>query len=290
MKVRMGCVANAAMVLISLASRGQTPAIRPRFEVASVRAASDQAGAFPPAMMEALRGTRRPGEIPMAGPDRVRLQDWTLQDLIAAAYNVRPTQVAGPAGLTDQRFDVEAKLPEGTQKDELNAMLQSLLEDRFGLRVHRASQSAQGFALIVGKDGPKLKASETAVQPAEQTLTSEEQKAEMQKKMQANMDRMMKAMQEKSAVVGPGFSTQSFHSITMENLAAQLVRFAGVPVKDETGLTGNYSVTVEVWNNPDVPGGTIFDAVEKLGLKLEPRKMTVESVVVEQVSKTPTAN
>jgi uncharacterized protein (TIGR03435 family) len=61
-------------------------------------------------------------------------------------------------------------------------------------------------------------------------------------------------------------------------------------VVDETGLTGKYSVTIETWKNTDVPGGTVFDAVEKLGLKLEPRKVTVETVVVDQVSKTPTAN
>ena len=47
---------------------------------------------------------------------------------------------------------------------------------------------------------------------------------------------------------------------------------------------------LDTWSNPDVPGGTIFDAVEKLGLKLEPRKVTIETVVVDQVSKTPTAN
>jgi uncharacterized protein (TIGR03435 family) len=68
------------------------------------------------------------------------------------------------------------------------------------------------------------------------------------------------------------------------------VRFAGAPVVDETGLTGEYKVTIDTWSNPDVPGGTIFDAVEKLGLKLEPRKLTVETVVVDQASKTPTAN
>ena len=39
-----------------------------------------------------------------------------------------------------------------------------------------------------------------------------------------------------------------------------------------------------------VPGGTIFDAVERLGLKLEPRKLTVETVMVDKVSKTPTEN
>lgn len=68
------------------------------------------------------------------------------------------------------------------------------------------------------------------------------------------------------------------------------MRFAEAPVVDETGLTGNYSVSIQTSTNPDVPGGTIFDAVEKLGLKLEPRKVTVETVVIDQVSKTPTAN
>jgi uncharacterized protein (TIGR03435 family) len=51
-----------------------------------------------------------------------------------------------------------------------------------------------------------------------------------------------------------------------------------------------YSITIETWKDPDAPGGTVFEAVDKLGLKLEPRKGAVESVVVDQVSKTPTAN
>jgi uncharacterized protein (TIGR03435 family) len=61
-------------------------------------------------------------------------------------------------------------------------------------------------------------------------------------------------------------------------------------VIDQTGLRGKYSVSIETWKNADLPGGTIFDAVEKLGLKLESRKVTIETVVVDQVSKAPTAN
>jgi uncharacterized protein (TIGR03435 family) len=68
------------------------------------------------------------------------------------------------------------------------------------------------------------------------------------------------------------------------------VRFAEAPVVDETGLTGQYSVKIRTSANPDGSGDTVFDAVEKLGLKLEPRKVTVDTVVVDQVSKTPTAN
>jgi uncharacterized protein (TIGR03435 family) len=61
-------------------------------------------------------------------------------------------------------------------------------------------------------------------------------------------------------------------------------------VADETGLTGKQSVSIETWKSTDVPGGAVFDVTEKLGLKLEPRKLTVETVVVDQVSKIPTAN
>lgn len=105
------------------------------------------------------------------------------------------------------------------------------------------------------------------------------------------MAAMMQRMRENRENGTPlsGLSTASFDSITSEELAARLVRFAEAPVIDQTGLTGKYSVTIETWKNPDVPGGTIFDAVEKLGLKLEPRKITLETLVVDQVSKTAVA-
>ncbi len=88
-----------------------------------------------------------------------------MLDLIAAAYRVRATQVSGPAWLSHQSFDVEAKLRCGAQKEELNAMLQSLLEECFGLKAHRDTRTGQGFALVVGKGGPKLKPAEPLPDP-----------------------------------------------------------------------------------------------------------------------------
>jgi uncharacterized protein (TIGR03435 family) len=105
--------------------------------------------------------------------------------------------------------------------------------------------------------------------------------ADMMKRMQENRER------------GPPVgrvSSARWSSVTTEEMASGLVRFAEAPVVDETGLTGKYSVTIETWKNGDVPGGTVFDAVERLGLKLEPRKMNVEIVVVDHVSRMPTAN
>jgi uncharacterized protein (TIGR03435 family) len=275
--------------------RAQTPPARPQFEVASVRPVANDGTASgsrrSQVMREAFRSVRQPGEIPMTGTDRVRLKNWALVDLIAAAYSVRTTQVSGPDWLSDQGFDVEATVPDGTPKAQLNAMLQSLLEERFGLKVHRDTKTGPGFALVVGKDGPRLKPAAPPHVP-EPGQTQEEWQAQMQQKMLADMAAARKRREEEMASGTPmaGRSSAGWSSITTEELAAQLVRFAEAPVVDETGLTGDYSVRIETSSNPDVPGGTVFDAVEKLGLKLEPRKVTVETVVVDQVSKTPTAN
>ena len=280
----MRYVVCTAIALICINLRSQTPPARPQFEVASVK----PAGGLNPKLREIMRSTWRPGMIPMDDPGRVRLENWALLDLVAAAYRVRAIQVSGPDWLSDQGFDIEAKVPDGTPKEELNAMLQSLLEERFGLKVHRDTRTGQGFALVVGKNGPKLKPAEPPPAPA-QGLTEEEQRAKVQ---QARIGALQTRMQENRENGTPlvGFSRANFPSITTEELASQLVRFAEAPVADETGLTGKYSATIEIWKNSDVPGGTVFDAVEKLGLKLEARKVTVETVVVDQVSKTPTAN
>lgn len=262
--------------MICLSSQAQTPtAARPEFEVASVKpAANDPAGGLGMRLREMMRSSRPPGMIPMNDPGRVRLENWALLDLIAAAYNVRATQVSGPDWLSDHGFDIEAKVPHGTPKEALNGMLQSLLEERFDLKVHRDTRTGQGFALLMGKNGPKLK-------PAEPPPDPQKRMADLQKRTQENQE---------SGTPREGLSRANFPSITTEQLALQLERFAEGPVTDETGLTGKYHIVIETWKNADVPGGTIFDAVEKLGLKLVVRKVHITTLVVDRVSKTPTAN
>lgn len=288
----MRSVVFTAIAAICTSLGAQTPPARPQFEVASVKpAAGDDMAARFPLMRELMRSQRGRGVIPMPDPGRIRLQNWVLLDLISAAYGVLATQVSGPAWISEQGFNIEAKLPTGARKEDVNAMLQSLLEERFGLRVHRESQTKQGYALVVGKNGPKLKPAEPEHAP-ETDLTEEEKKARATQQRQAMMAGMMERMKENRENGAPltGLKTSSWDSITTRELADRLVRLAETPVVDETGLTGKYSVDLETWNNPDVPGGTVFAAVQKLGLKLEPRKLTVEVVVVDQVSKTPTAN
>ncbi len=288
----MRYVVCTAIALICTNLRAQAPPARSQFEVASVKlAANDETGGRGiPEIQKMMRNMRPPGTIPTENASRIRLKNWALLDLIAAAYSVGPTQVSGPAWLSDQGFDIEAKLPDGAPKEELNGMLQSLLEERFGLRVHRDQETKRGFALTVGKNGPKMKPAEPPAAPPQ--LTEEEQRAKTKERAEALLAAMKKRVQENREGGTPlgGSSFATWSSITTEELASRLVRLTEAPVVDETGLTGKYSVTIETWKNVEAPGGTVFDAVEKLGLKLESRKVTVETVVVDQVSKAPTAN
>lgn len=62
-----------------------------------------------------------------------------------------------PDGLKAQRFDILAKMPAGATKDDVPAMLQELLKERFKMATHRDGQEHPVYGLIVGKGGPKMK-------------------------------------------------------------------------------------------------------------------------------------
>ena len=111
--------------------------------------------------------------------------------------------------------------------------------------------------------------------------------------------------------------------MTMTELVQLLTTFAGRPVIDKTALTGTYQVRLELplaelaslvrlsglgvitgavglgalpggaspANNATDPGGSsMFQAVERLGLKLESKRSPVDVVVVDKMEKNPTAN
>jgi bla regulator protein blaR1 len=90
-------------------------------------------------------------------------------DLVACiAFKLRPKtdklEVAdyqisgGPDWIRFDKFDVEAKSEANPSVDVLRLMLQRLLEDRFQLRVHRATKQDEVYALVIAKGGPKMRA------------------------------------------------------------------------------------------------------------------------------------
>lgn len=82
-----------------------------------------------------------------------------LVDLIWRAFDVFPPHITGPdwiIGPGSPRFDIAAKLPQGATEEQIPAMLQALLVDRFKLAYHLETKEQPGYGLVVAKGGLKL--------------------------------------------------------------------------------------------------------------------------------------
>ena len=284
-----------AFLLLAALACGQSAA--PAFEVASVRPAppSPQGVADPPV-----------SEIDSA---RVRLH-LPLQGIVCAAYGVRADQVIGPQWIVNTRFDVEAKLPEGATVTQVPAMLQSLLADRFKLTMHRETREQEVYALVVPKDGLKMKAKTTASADAEPvpegtrdgcyphagTTGAPGGRGAM---AIANGDMKMT-----SGEAGQRIEMSRIPSL-VEWLNAELRifgRLMGGPsiVIDKTGLTGEYEIVMQqkappADQTPEDALATLRNpwflaSMEKLGLKLEKQKAPIETIVIDSIERNPTAN
>jgi len=274
---------------ITLAAQPAPANQKPQFDAASIKPAPATEPGRAMAMMSTLN-MMPAGMIPMPDPGRVHIQGWPLRHLIAAAYRIRDDRVSGPSWMEDVRFDIEANLPEGAKRDDAHEMFQALLAERFGLELHRETHEQSGYALVVGKNGPKLEESAPpAAAPPAEPLSPEETQAKQRQQAEERMKALRAQM--KSGPRLPGHSSTSWDSVTMDRFADRLSYVAEGPVTDETGLTGKYKIRIETWRSTDDdPGQTVFQAVEKLGLKLVPRKISTETLVIDKVSKTPTAN
>jgi uncharacterized protein (TIGR03435 family) len=240
----------------------------------------------------------------------------TLRQLVAEAYHVRSSQVVGPDWIADDRFDLVCKMPAGSRKEDAPQMLQSLLADRFKVVAHREPRALDVMALIVGKNGPKLK--ESAPEPT----SAEEREAEAAKgapQIGAKGGRDSAALTVGSIAVR--FSIDNANSsvhlelnrMRMADFADLLTRFPianGRLVIDQTGLEGKYDAVLDVAlseltgamtegdssaaPNPaeaaSTPSGDMLRSLRGLGLGLEKRKASVEHVIVERAKRAPTEN
>lgn len=182
----------------------------------------------------------------------------TLKDLITFAYKVQRFQVSGGSGWMDSTaWDINAKCEVPASYDQLRLMAQALLRDRFQLTVHRETKERSAYVLAVAKNGPRLK--EVA---------------------QAGFG------------VGLGRAELRGRGASMPILASTLADRLDRPVLDQTGLEGFYEFTLQ-WapdGANDPAGPSLFTAIEEqLGLKLEPSKGTVETIVIDSAAR-PSAN
>ena len=243
----------------------------PEFEVASIRASS------PDAVLDSYVPT-----LNVAPGTTLRIANRQLKELIMIAYGIGGRQLAGPGWLIDPpgqaagdvpRFDIVAKVPNDASRDQIPAMMQNLLADRFKLKVHRESRAIVIYALSQAKGGRKIK----PVPDGE--------------KRQSGCARNMFGEN--------GVTTAVCGNMTPAQLAQQLQTLAPAyfregPVVDQTGLTQSYDFTL-AWitmqqSDAGQDGPSMFDAIDKLGLHLERQKGSAEVLVVDQSEKAPAEN
>jgi uncharacterized protein (TIGR03435 family) len=239
---------------------------------------------------------------------QVRIVSLPMRDYIARAYRMKLYQVTGPDWLTSERFDVNAKLPAGSTPEQIPEMIQSLLEERFRIKLHREKKELPVYALTIGK--PPLKIQESAPDPA----------APVASKGTSNVTASGSA-----AGVAVDLGNGSYYTfnngkfevkkVTLEMLARQLERYVDRPILDMTDLKGTYDLNIVVTSEdyqtmmihaavnagmllpPQVlqlldnsSVASLMDGLQQLGLKMDARKAPLDVLVIDQISKTPTEN
>jgi uncharacterized protein (TIGR03435 family) len=262
------------------AAHGQ-PAGRLEFEAASVRPYLPSDSNGHPAGCGGGPGTNDPGLFRCSN---------TLANLVALAYGIDSTQLSAPDWLADLEFDLQAKVPQGTTKDQLSMMFRNLLADRFKLAVHRETREIQQYDLVVAKNGPKFKGATPAGSSANSSA------------LEKHGCPALPGGQ--GARIINGQYVLHIPDWSMGVFATQLAYLLHTHVRDLTGLAGKYDIAM-CWvpenmrgpaAAPNVPAGpdsgpTLQQAVQdQLGLRLESNKAPVEFIVVDHADKLPAEN
>lgn len=312
-------VISIGIALAAGSLSGQTPTAPLAFEVASIKPSQP----ITPAMVAS-------GKLHMGmkiDAARVDIGNFALLQLICKAYDVKPYQVSGPSWLlpAGQRFDIVATLPPGATKEQVPQMLQTLLAERFKLTLHRNTKDSNVYALIVGKNGLKMKESDPLPAapegdtPAAGAATGSNSVSISQTKGGAVVSDGEGTSQKMS--MSPDGKTMHLEisHITMAKFAEAVSPMVDRPIVDMTELKGKYEVVLDVSmqdvmaaaraagaavpaaapggagsSNPadavSDPGGSVFTAVQALGLKLDPRTSPLVMLVIDSVEKMPTEN
>ncbi len=227
--------------------------------------------------------------------------------LVGPGLGARRMEVqGGPSWLDTERYDIFAKSEGSAAGQPAAPMLQTLLEERFKVKVQKETKSSAVYILTVTNGGPKL-------QPAKAGSCIE-----------MDLNNLRPPAPPKAGETMPNYCgmgrTRSngslmvadWYGVSMEELAGRmLISAVDLPVVDQTGLTQRFDVHIEYVPDrhvtgpvtlngvaTDLPpaasdptaGPSIFSALEKqLGLKLTPGKAPLDVIIVERAEK-PTAN
>jgi bla regulator protein BlaR1 len=296
-----GMAALAAPIVVGImnapAIRAQSSSPKLRFEVAAIKpcpeaSSGGKGGGF---------GDRGRGW----SPGRLNVNCTTVTDLITWAYvswngqTFRPGGLrrieGGPSWVNSDRFQIEAKTDGSHGRGiMMGPMMQSLLEDRFELKVHRETREAPVFELSVTKGGAKLTpAKDGSCFPFDFD----------------NPPPPPPSGQPFQDLCGVARHTQDglrLSGATMADFCRLLSNGLDRPIIDKTGIAGKFDFHLELTaadlgippraGDPAAPDAAaepafspLFSAIQKLGLKLTPAKGPAEFLVIDHVEK-PSAN
>lgn len=280
-----------AIISASVLALGQA---RPEFEVASIRMATDQ--------------IERVGAGLHIDGAQVALTDLSIKDIVGMAYKVKPNQIAGPDWIGSQRYNIAAKLPDGASQDQVPQMIQSLLADRFQMKMHRESKDLPVYVLGVTKSGAKM--SPLPPDP------DDDNRGATPSNIAAGGDASGVAINlGKGTTMSIGATALEVKKMDLTQFADLLTRFEDRTVVDETNLKGRYDFNLELTPEDrtammiraalsagvvlppqalrllDVaPNTSLTNSLGKLGLTFDARRAPLEVLVIDNVLRTPTEN
>lgn len=232
----------------------------------------------------------------MPAPGRLTATRLTPRDLIQIAYGMfadgvtqnphRPQVFGGPAWIDSETYDIAAKAEDNAPVARMyGPMLQTLLEERFALSIHKETRQFPVYVLTVAKNGAKV----PATKEGSCTPLDLRHPPAAQEPGQAAPDICGRG----SVRAVNGNTVIESHGATVASFAERLVEMLNLPVIDKTGLTGMFDIHLEFASDnarPDSSGPSIFTAVQdQVGLKLNSEKGPVEGLVVDHIER-PSAN
>lgn len=264
------CIALAAPLAVGLVCMGQRPA--PSGDTGGPPIHFAVASIHPDPSDFSYTTSRAAHDGIVFLPDGISMDGLPVELFIRQAFGVEADQITGlPAWAMTDKYSIQAKV-DGADAPRWNALsnepsstrtavLQGLLADRFNFKAHVEMQPYPVYCLVVAKNGPKFH----ATAPADG------------------------ASQQPESNFGRG-------KITMQDSQIATLIFAlshqglGHPVVDQTGLTGNYDLTLHFapGNMPpaDSADPPLFTALqEQLGLKLELKRVPIETIVVDHIER-----
>ena len=205
-------------------------------------------------------------------PSAFAARNATLKGLIAEAYRLQRRQVMGPAWIDQNEYDIEARTNTAVSREEISAMLRTLLAERFNLKQHTEEREMRAYELVLAKSGPKL-------HPVRDDEVSKPGGS-------FHFHGDMRQFADLLAV------QVSIPAAPDDPTKPAIAGGPPMPVLDKTGLAGTYDFSADIRPEAGTDGFTLWQRVlqEQLGLRVESRKGPVPVLVIDGASKVPTAN